>query len=162
MLAGLLQGVGKLYLLTRAVRFPALLQDAGTYQRIVADWHGRIAQAILRNWEIAEEVVSARRSPAKTIDATHEGATDLTDVMAVGAALAALGPGPACRADAVPRHAGRAPHEARREILRAALRRIARRKSRRCARRWAHEPPAERHLDGRNARIAEHRGVRAS
>ena len=39
LLAGLLQGVGKLYLLTRAARFPALLADAGTYQRLVAEWH---------------------------------------------------------------------------------------------------------------------------
>src|SRR3954468_1446640 len=49
LLAGLLQGVGQLYLLTRAVRFPSLLGDPATYQRIVADWHVRVAQAILRN-----------------------------------------------------------------------------------------------------------------
>jgi len=93
LLAGLLQGVGKLYLLTRAVRFPALLQDAGTYQRLVADWHGRIAQAILRNWEIAEEVVTASIA-CGNFEREHEGTTDLTDVLTVGSALAALGPDP--------------------------------------------------------------------
>jgi HD-like signal output (HDOD) protein len=93
LLAGLLQGVGKLYLLTRAVRYPALLQDAGTYQRLVAEWHARIAQAILRNWEIGEEVISAAIA-SENLEREHEGATDLTDVLAVGGALAALGPDP--------------------------------------------------------------------
>jgi len=93
LLAGLLQGVGKLYLLTRAARFPALLNDAGTYQRLVAEWHGRVAEAILRNWEMAEEVIIAAVA-SENAEREHEGATDLTDVLAVGSALAALGPDP--------------------------------------------------------------------
>jgi HD-like signal output (HDOD) protein len=93
LLAGLLQGVGKLYLLTRAARFPELLRDAGAYQHIVAEWHGRVAQAILRNWEMAEEVVSAVTG-CEDLDREHEGTTDLTDVLAVGNALASLGPAP--------------------------------------------------------------------
>jgi HD-like signal output (HDOD) protein len=93
LLSGLLQGVGKLYLLTRAARYPGLLQDAGTYQHIVAEWHGRVAQAILRNWDMAEEVVSAVTG-CEDLDRRHEGTTDLTDVLAVGNALASLGPAP--------------------------------------------------------------------
>jgi HD-like signal output (HDOD) protein len=93
LLSGLLQGVGKLYLLTRASRYPGLLKDAGTYQHIVAEWHGRVAQAILRNWEMAEEVVSAVTG-CEDLDRQHEGTTDLTDVLAVGNALASLGPVP--------------------------------------------------------------------
>lgn len=93
LLGGLLGGIGKLYLLTRAARFPGVLADAAVYQRIVADWHGRIAQAILRNWEIPEEIVQAVVA-CENHDREHEGATDLTDVLAVGAALAALGPAP--------------------------------------------------------------------
>jgi HD-like signal output (HDOD) protein len=93
LLAGLLQGVGKLYLLTRAVRFPALLEDTGTYQRLVAEWHGRVAQAILRNWDMDEEVISAAIA-CENAEREHEGTTDLTDVLAVGCALAALGPDP--------------------------------------------------------------------
>ena len=93
LLSGLLQGVGKLYLLTRAVRYPGLLQDVGTYQRIVSEWHGRVAQAILRNWEMADEVVMAVVA-AENLDREHEGTTDLTDVLSVGNALASLGPDP--------------------------------------------------------------------
>jgi HD-like signal output (HDOD) protein len=93
LLAGLLHGVGKLYLLTRAARFPALLADSGTYQRIVAEWHGRVAQAILRNWEMAEEIVTAVVA-GENADREHEGTTDLTDVLGVSAALATMGPDP--------------------------------------------------------------------
>lgn len=93
MLSGVLHGVGKLYLLTRAIRFPLVLEDASTYQRIVEQYHGRVAQAILRNWEMPEEVVDAVVA-CENHDREHEGATDLTDVLTVGGALAALGPSP--------------------------------------------------------------------
>jgi HD-like signal output (HDOD) protein len=92
LLGGLLGGIGKLYLLTRAARFPGVLADASVYQRIVAEWQGRISQAILRNWEIPEEIVLAVVA-CENHDREHEGTTDLTDVLAVGAAMAALGPG---------------------------------------------------------------------
>lgn len=93
LLAGLLGGVGKLYLLTRAVRFPSLLGDPAAYQRIVAEWHVRISQAILRNWDMADEVVAAVAA-AENADRDHEGVTDLADVIVVSTALASLGPDP--------------------------------------------------------------------
>ena len=93
LLAGLLQSVGKLYLLTRAARFPALLADAGTYQRLVSEWHGRLAEAILRNWELSDEIINAVVS-GEDAEREHPGATDLGDVLAVSSALAHLGPDP--------------------------------------------------------------------
>lgn len=93
LLSGVLHGIGRLYLLTRAARFPLVLQDPATYQRIVAEYHGRLAQAILRNWEIPEEVVGAVMA-SENHDREHDGATDLTDVLTVGGALASLGPDP--------------------------------------------------------------------
>jgi HD-like signal output (HDOD) protein len=93
LLGGLLGGIGKLYLLTRAARFPGVLADLTVYQRIVAEWHARIAQAIMRNWEIVEEIVVAVVA-SENHDREHEGATDLTDVLAVGGAMAVLGPSP--------------------------------------------------------------------
>lgn len=93
LLAGLLQGVGKLYLLTRTARFPSLLGDPAAYQRIVADWHVRLSQAILRNWDMADEIVAAVAA-AENPEREHEGVTDLADVIAVSGALASLGPDP--------------------------------------------------------------------
>jgi HD-like signal output (HDOD) protein len=93
LLSGLLQGVGKLYLLTRAARFPAVLYDTDTYQRLVAEWHLRLAQAILRNWEMSDEIVDAIGEVEST-GRDHPGTTDLGDVLAVAGALASLAPAP--------------------------------------------------------------------
>ena len=59
LLAGLLQCIGKLYLLTRAARFPALLEDDAALERIASEYHLRVAQAILRNWDMDAEIVKA-------------------------------------------------------------------------------------------------------
>ena len=53
-----------------------------------------MAQAILRNWEMADEIVVAV-TDCEIAGREHDGATDLTDVIAVGSALATLGPNPA-------------------------------------------------------------------
>jgi HD-like signal output (HDOD) protein len=93
LLAGLLQGVGKLYLLTRAVRFPAVLADAGTYQALVAEWQGRLSEAILRNWELSDDIIAAVAA-GDDLTREHAGATDLGDVIAISAVLSQLGPDP--------------------------------------------------------------------
>jgi len=93
LLAGLLLSVGKLYLLTRTARFPTVLSDAGTYQRLVAEWHGRLAQAILRNWEVSDDVIDAVAG-AEKLEREHEGTTDLIDVVSVACAMVSLGPDP--------------------------------------------------------------------
>ena len=93
LLTGLLQGVGKLYLLTRAVRFPSVLADPGTYQQLVSEWHVRLAQAILRNWELSDDVIDAVAASGN-LDREHEGTTDLIDVLTVANALTGLGPDP--------------------------------------------------------------------
>ena len=91
LLAGLLMSVGKLYLLTRVVRYPSILADAGTYQRLVAEWHVRLSQAILRNWDVSEDVIDAVAA-AENLEREHEGTTDLIDVLCVASALTSLGP----------------------------------------------------------------------
>ncbi len=64
MLTGLVHGVGKLYILTRSQRHPALFADQEMYQHIVNDWHGSIAKVLLENWRMAEEIVAAVHSHA--------------------------------------------------------------------------------------------------
>jgi HD-like signal output (HDOD) protein len=59
LLAGLLHGVGRLYILTRSARHPELFEDPATYHEIVRDWHANVAKAILENWEISDEIVQA-------------------------------------------------------------------------------------------------------
>ena len=89
LLAGLLHTVGKLYLLTRAARYPELLKDSTVYQSLVQVWHARIAQAILVNWDMAAPVVDAVQG-FEACDREREGDIDLLDVLWVGRSLAAL------------------------------------------------------------------------
>jgi HD-like signal output (HDOD) protein len=86
MLAGLLHGVGKLYILTRASRHPALFTDQAAYGEILRDWHANVAKALLENWGIADEIVSAVHE-FEDLERSHEGMTDLTDVLTVAELL---------------------------------------------------------------------------
>lgn len=89
MLAGLLHGIGKLYILTRVTRYPALLADQAVYTTIVRDWHAPIAKALLENWDMAEEIVAAV-SDYEDLDRKHAGEADLTDVLTVSQLLSAF------------------------------------------------------------------------
>ncbi|MGA3157517.1 MAG: HDOD domain-containing protein [Steroidobacteraceae bacterium] len=86
MLAGLISGVGKLYILTRARRHPVLFGDDVAYQGIVRDWHGNIARALLDNWQIADEIVTAVQSFEEAASEPRN-TPHLADVLAVAASL---------------------------------------------------------------------------
>lgn len=87
MLAGLLHGIGQLYILTRAAKHPKLFENEAAYHNIVRDWHASIAKALLENWEMAEEIVEAVGN-YEDLGRVHTGPTDLTDVLTVGYLLA--------------------------------------------------------------------------
>jgi len=89
LLAGLLHGIGKLYLMTRARNFPALFSDKAAYGQIVSDWHTNVAKAILENWEVSEEIVAAVHEH-EHVYREHGGNADLTDVLLVGDLLASF------------------------------------------------------------------------
>jgi len=89
MLAGLLHGIGKLYILTRSSKHPGLFADQAAYNQIVRDWHSPVAKALLENWDMAEEIVSAV-SDFEDMERAHSGPVDLTDVLTVGNLLAAF------------------------------------------------------------------------
>ena len=82
LLAGLLHGIGKLYILARAKDHPQLFANQPAYHAIVRDWHTSIAKAVLENWEMAEEIVTAVSS-YEDFDHDHKGPADLTDVLTV-------------------------------------------------------------------------------
>jgi HD-like signal output (HDOD) protein len=82
LLAGLLHGVGELYILTRSKQHPQLLADVAAYHAIVRDWHASIAKALLENWGISDEVVSAV-AEFEDYERDYRGPPDLTDVLTV-------------------------------------------------------------------------------
>ena len=88
MLAGLLHSIGRLYILTRASRHRALFNDAASYHAIERDWHLGIATALLENWHVPDEIVSAVRD-CEDLAREPRGGVNLTDVL-VAASLIAL------------------------------------------------------------------------
>jgi HD-like signal output (HDOD) protein len=88
MLAGVLHSIGRIYILTRASRHRALFNDAASYHAIERDWHLGIATALLENWRVPDEVVSAVRD-CEDLAREPRGSVNLTDVL-VAASLIAL------------------------------------------------------------------------
>jgi len=82
LLAGLMHNVGRIYILTRAGKFPALIGDPLTYQSIVRDWHANVAKALLENWKVADEIVEAVGSH-EDHDREARGPVTLTDVLSL-------------------------------------------------------------------------------
>lgn len=89
LLAGLLQGIGRLYILTRASRHRSLFCDAAAYQTIEHDWHLSIAAALLENWGMADEIVQAVHE-SENLERESRGGPGLADVLVVGTLLAEL------------------------------------------------------------------------
>ncbi len=89
LLAGLLQGIGRLYILTRASRHRSLFCDAAAYHTIEQDWHLSIAAALLENWGIADEIVQAVHE-SENMERESRGAPGLPDVLVVGTLLAEI------------------------------------------------------------------------
>jgi HD-like signal output (HDOD) protein len=89
MLAGLLQGIGRLYILTRASLHRSLFADPVTYQTIEHDWHLSIAAALLENWGIAEDIVHAVHE-SENLERETRGTPDLADVLVVATLLAGV------------------------------------------------------------------------
>ena len=82
LLAGLLHGIGHLYILARAGRHPALFNDQAAYHAIIRDWHASIAKALLENWEMADEIIHAV-GEFEDLQRQHIGPPDLCDVLTV-------------------------------------------------------------------------------
>jgi len=91
--AGLVAGVGRIYILTRASKHPPLLDDPGTYQAIQDQWHVSIARVLLESWQVADEVVEAVQGwPRRNQEA--KGVATLADVLATAAFLNRHAPSP--------------------------------------------------------------------
>jgi HD-like signal output (HDOD) protein len=87
MLAGMMHGIGKLYVLTRATNHADLFADGAMLDGVIADWHASIGKAILENWEFSEEMAAA---VGEQDDHGNEepGAPDLRDVLAIAILMA--------------------------------------------------------------------------
>jgi HD-like signal output (HDOD) protein len=58
-LTGLLHGIGRLYIMVRAIGHTETFGHHQTFLDLVADWHAPIGKAVLENWGFAEEMCNA-------------------------------------------------------------------------------------------------------
>src|SRR6056297_3163561 len=56
-LAGLLNEIDKLYILTKAKEFPTLLADEDSRRQVLEEWNPQVGKSILENWEFPEDIV---------------------------------------------------------------------------------------------------------
>lgn len=89
LLAGLLAGVGRLYILTRAGRHPGLFADEATLQSIIRDWHADITKALLESWKIDAELIEAIHG-FEDAERVGRGALTIGDVLAAGELVASF------------------------------------------------------------------------
>jgi len=89
LLAGMLHAVGKLFVLTRASRFPALMGDAAISAEIDNVWRARAGRALLARWGLPAEVVEAACGFEQASKA-GEGPASLGDVLLSGHYLAGV------------------------------------------------------------------------
>lgn len=89
LLGGLLHGIGRLYILTRAHRYPGVLADRAAYVAVERDWQDRLTRALLISWESPREIVEAVRA-VETGDCDDDLPPELSlaDVLAVATLLA--------------------------------------------------------------------------
>ncbi|HTU65728.1 MAG TPA: HDOD domain-containing protein [Steroidobacteraceae bacterium] len=86
LLTGLMHNVGRIYILTRASAFPALIADPLTFNSISRDWHMNVARAVLENWRMPDEIVDAVGN-YEDLDREMRGPVTLTDVLSLATRL---------------------------------------------------------------------------
>jgi HD-like signal output (HDOD) protein len=88
MLTGMMHGIGKLYVLTRAIGHPELFVSDKTLGEIIGEWHATIGKAILENWDFSEAMAQAVGDQAD-FSRADDGPPDLSDVIAIAVLMAA-------------------------------------------------------------------------
>jgi HD-like signal output (HDOD) protein len=94
-LTGLLHGIGRLYIMVRAVGKASKLNGTQFFMEMAESWHPAIGKAVLENWGFADAMCDAVGLQA---DYDHGGRSepDLTDILIVSVVLALVlrQPGP--------------------------------------------------------------------
>jgi HD-like signal output (HDOD) protein len=89
MLTGMMHGIGKLYILTRAAAHPELFASESALNDIINQWYPSIGKAILENWDFSEAMVHAVGQ--EDFSRPEGDAPNLTDVVGVAVLMASYG-----------------------------------------------------------------------
>jgi HD-like signal output (HDOD) protein len=79
-LTGLLHGIGRLYIMVRAVGKTGELSDPDSFMEMISEWHASIGKAILENWGFAEEMCTAIGDQGER-ERKHKHEADLSDIL---------------------------------------------------------------------------------
>ena len=99
-LTGLLHGIGRLYIMVRAVAHGSDFGNDGAFIELVAGWHAQIGKAVLENWQFAAEMAEAIGDQLE-YERRWRHDPDLTDVLAASIVLADVFKGPVPRNTAI-------------------------------------------------------------
>lgn len=86
LLAGLLHGVGALYIRTRAAEHPGIHWSPEAYEKVEREWEGSIGRALLENWRVSESIVAAIGALALP-DQDGHGPAGLAEILRAGVVL---------------------------------------------------------------------------
>ena len=89
LLAGLLHGVGKLYILSKAEEYPELFADEESLMTLLEEWHCPIGESILESLDFGDELAHAVGN-YQDLQREHEGDVDFTDVLTIAYQVAGL------------------------------------------------------------------------
>ncbi len=89
MLTGMMHGIGKLYILTRATGHPELFATEDVLNDIINDWYPSIGKAILENWKFSETM--ARAVGQEDFSRPDLDSPDLSDVVGVAILMVTSG-----------------------------------------------------------------------
>lgn len=87
-LCGLLNGVGKLYLLSKAESYPAFLGDSASVDNVLAEWHPSIGRSIIESWGFPDDIV-ASVDIEEGIASGSGGAASFADVLSAAETILA-------------------------------------------------------------------------
>jgi HD-like signal output (HDOD) protein len=86
-LTGLLHGIGRLYIMVRAVGKMSALNQRDELLELIDGWHPAIGKAVLENWSFAEEMSEAIGDQLDR-DRRRKHDADLSDILVVSIVLA--------------------------------------------------------------------------
>ncbi|GAB5413452.1 MAG: hypothetical protein Cons2KO_10550 [Congregibacter sp.] len=90
MLAGLLNCVGKFYIIMKAADHPALFTDREALDKLQAQWHTGVARAIVESWDFPESIAIAV-DEQEIRERDRIGSADLSDLLFVSNLIARIG-----------------------------------------------------------------------
>lgn len=85
-LTGLLHGIGRLYVMVRAIGNPCALHDPHSFIDLVSGWQASIGKSVLENWGFADEMCEAVADQAD-FERRRLRDAELTDVLIVSIVL---------------------------------------------------------------------------